>query len=116
MALEQARAQLEIEIGRPLRPALYDALILGAGDGPTAFSSSCAAQSNGKKRPKPSRADPSIPRFNLFELAAQYGLEFVELLRAQGGRATFNITFNVWICGAEFEASNTGRHIESQRS
>jgi hypothetical protein len=41
--------------------------------------------------------------------AAHYHLEFVELLRTQGGNAAFNMTFNVRICGKQFEASNTGR-------
>ena len=76
--------------------------------------SSCAAQPKGKDPQSRGRASSLIPRFDLFELAAHCRLEFVELLRTQRGNAAFNITFNVWIRGKEFEASNTGRHIELQ--
>jgi len=52
----------------------------------------------------------SVARFNLFKLATQCGLKFVELLHTQSG------TFKVWINGTEREPSETGRHVELQRS
>jgi hypothetical protein len=57
----------------------------------------------------------SVARFDLFKLATQCGLKFVELRRTQGGNTTFDISFNVWIYGTKFEPSDAGGQVELQR-